>query len=155
MLKQDKMASCGTPGYINPAKKNSNIIALITYNHGIFRTLSSLIPEAYSKPCQIFKTMRDIENPDKLSTVYSSMFRHIHGHSAIFSHGQVYWGTLKHMVLIQMLPRYIELYSEIFRTLCNPCIYNRAIFRTLSRNLRHLQKPVKNVRWSSIFRALS
>ena len=84
------MASCGTPGYINPAKKNSIIIALITYNHGIFRTLSSLIPEAYSKPCQIFKTMRDIENPDKLSTVYSSMFRHIHGHSAIFSHGQVY-----------------------------------------------------------------
>ena len=39
--------------------------------------------------------------------------------------------------------RHIEPYSDIFRTLCNPCIYNRLIFRTLA-PLRHLKKPVQH-----------
>ena len=33
---------------------------------------------------------------------------------------------------IQVLLRHIEPYSNIFRTLCNTCIYNRAIFRILA-----------------------
>ena len=51
------------------------------------------------------------------------------GYSAIFSHVQTYWRTYRR---IQALLRHIEPYSNIFRTLCNPWIYNRAIFRTLA-----------------------
>ena len=51
--------------------------------------------------------------------------------------------------------RHIEPYSVTFRTLCNPYIYSpySELWNTL--NPRHLQKPVEQVRWSSIFRALS
>ena len=46
------------------------------------------MPETYSKPCQISKIMRHIENPGIVRTVYSDIFKHIQGHSAILSHGQ-------------------------------------------------------------------
>ena len=45
------------------------------------------------------------------------MFRHIDRHWGIFRY---YWGILCHIA------------SDIFRTLCNPCIYNGATFRTLT-----------------------
>ena len=58
---------------------------------------------AYSKPFQISKMMRHIENPGTVKTVYSEIFRRIQGHSPIFSHVQRHSGTL----------RYIEAYSGI------------------------------------------
>ena len=73
--------------------------------------------------------MRHIENPGIVRTVYSGIFRHIQGHSAIFSHVQSYWGTLRH---IKAYSGIIEAYRDILGTLRNPCIYNRAIFRTLA-----------------------
>ena len=33
---------------------------------------------------------------------------------------------------IQVFLRHIEPYSNIFTTLCNPCVYNRAILRPLT-----------------------
>ena len=107
---------------------------------------------AYLKPCQISKMMRHIENSSIVRTVYSGIFRHIQGHSAILSHVQGYWGTLRH---IQALLRCTESYSNMFRTLCNPCIYSRVIFITLThfepdvtskvcqtcKMTRHIQKP--------------
>ena len=50
---------------------------------------------------------------------YSDMFRHTEGLQDILSH-------------IQALLWHIESCSGIFRNLCNPCIYNLAIFRTLA-----------------------
>ena len=47
------------------------------------------MPGAYSKPCEISKMMRLIENAGIMRTVHSDMFRYIQGHSAIFSHVQV------------------------------------------------------------------
>ena len=55
----------------------------------------------YSEPCQIFKTMRYIENPGIVRTVYSGIFR-----TAILRDINAYSGI-------------IESYSNIFRTLCN------------------------------------
>ena len=55
------------------------------------------MPETYSKLCQITKMMRHIENPDIVRTVYSYTFRHIQGHSAIFSQVQGHLGTLMHI----------------------------------------------------------
>ena len=54
----------------------------------MFGTLACLMPEAYSKPCQISKIMRHIENPVIIRTVYSGICRHTQGHLAIFSHVQ-------------------------------------------------------------------
>ena len=65
------------------SRGNSNIVTLVTiimllYLYRItFRTLTHLMPEAYSKLCQISKMMRDIENPGIVNTVYSGTFRHI------------------------------------------------------------------------------
>ena len=73
--------------------------------------------------------VRDIENPSIVRTVYSGIFRHIQGYSAVLSHVQPYWGTLRY---IQALLRHIEPYSDIFRNTSNPCIFDRAIFRTLT-----------------------
>ena len=39
--------------------------------------LSYLIPEVYSKFCQVSKMMRQIENLGIVRTVYSGIFRHI------------------------------------------------------------------------------
>ena len=48
---------------------------------------------------------------------------------------------------IQALLRHVESYSDLFRILCNPYMYKRAIFRTLvDLEPRHLQKTVKHVR---------
>ena len=60
------------------------------------RTLAYLMPQAYSKFCQMFKMMRHIKNPGIDRTVNSGIFRHIHGHSTMFSHVQAYLGTLRH-----------------------------------------------------------
>ena len=42
------------------------------------------MPEAYSKPYQISKMMRHIENSGIVKTVYSDIFRDSQEHSAIF-----------------------------------------------------------------------
>ena len=66
--------------------------------------------------------MRHIENPSIVRKVYSGIF-----HLAIFSHVQ----TLRHIETYSGI-QHIEQYSEIFRTLCNPCIWKRAMFRTVT-----------------------
>ena len=48
------------------------------------------MPEAHSKPCQISKMMRRTGKPVIARAVYSGFFRHIQGHSAIFSNFQAY-----------------------------------------------------------------
>ena len=51
--------------------------------------------------------------------IHSSIFRHIQGHTCILRH-------------IQELLRNIEPYNiQTYPNLSNPCIYSRAIFRTL------------------------
>ena len=113
MLKKDNMVSCGAPGDTNRADKNYNIIALVTMimmllqlYRSIFRTFAYLMPEAYSKNCQISKIMRYIENPVIVKTVYSGICRHNQGHSTIFSHVHAYSGI-------------IEAYLVIFRQIQN------------------------------------
>ena len=91
----------------------------------------------------------------------------IQGHSAIFSHVQAYWRTIRHTEAIQTLLRHNAPYSDIFRNLCKLCLYNRGIFRTLAysepktsskacrtfKMIRHIQSPgiVKTI-YSSILR---
>ena len=75
MSKKDKMVSCGASSLTNWAEKNSNIITLVTII--ILTTLTYLMPDAYSKPCQISQMMRYIENPGIVKTVYSSIFKNI------------------------------------------------------------------------------
>ena len=48
------------------------------------------MPEAYSKPCQISKMMRHIENSGIVRTVFSGIFGNIQGYLAIFNHDQAY-----------------------------------------------------------------
>ena len=61
---------------------------------GIFRALTQ------SKPCQISKMIRHIENSGIVRRVYSGIFRHTEEHSVtlrlIFSHVQAYRGELRH-----------------------------------------------------------
>ena len=131
------MVSCWAPGCRNLADKKFNIITLVTVLFSlhceIFGNLAHLIPEAYSKPCQISNMMRYIENPDMVRKVCSGIFRHIQEHSAIFSHVQVHWGTLRN---IEAYSGIVEVFWAIFITLWNPYLYNRAIFRTLG----HLER---------------
>ena len=122
------------------------------------------MPEEWSKPCQTSKMMRHIENLVIVKTAhwgiikpiqqYSAMFRHIHGHYGILRHSQA-------------LLKRIEPYSRIFRTMCNPCICSRTIFRTLAhveleaslkvgrtcKMIRYIQRPgiVRTV-YSNIFK---
>ena len=92
MFKKDKMVSCRVPGCTNQVDKDFNIITLATIimliqlYGSIFRNLAHLMSEACSKPCQISKIMRHTGNPGILRIVYSGIFRHIQGHSAILSH---------------------------------------------------------------------
>ena len=66
------------------------------------------------------------------SKQFIQAFLGIQRRSAIFSHVQTYWRTLRH---IQELLRPTEIYPDISKSPCIPCIWNRAIFRTLA----HLQ----------------
>ena len=77
--------------YNNISYNNTNII-IITYYYfcNIIKIRTYLMPEAYSKPWQISKIMRYIENSGIVRIVYSGIFKHIQGHSAIFSHVQAY-----------------------------------------------------------------
>ena len=59
---------------------------------------------------------RHIENAGIVRTVYSRIFRHIQGHSAIFGHGQIYWGTLRHTEVYSDIS---EAYWAIFRHIQN------------------------------------
>ena len=133
---------------------------LLQLQHGIFRTRVYLIPEAYSKCWQISKMMRHIENPG-ISEQFIQAFSGILG---TFSNIQPLSGILSD---IKAYSDVIEPYSDIFRTLCNPCIYNRPIFRTLShvepevsskvcrtcKMIRLIQSPgIVRIVYSSIFK---
>ena len=90
------------------------------------------MPEAYEKLCQTSKMMSHIENPGIIRTVYSGIFRQTYlrtfsniqpcsgQYSAMFKRIEGHQRILKH---IQALLWHIKTYSDIFRTLCNPCIY--------------------------------
>ena len=73
-------------GYTNRANKNSNYNNISYNNDNVIITIS-----------------RCIQNSGIVRTLYSGVFRHIQGHSAIFSHGHAYWRIL----------RYIKAYSGI------------------------------------------
>ena len=85
------------------------------------------MPVVCSKPCQISKMMRHLENPGIVRIICLGIFRHV----------QAYF-TMKH---IQALLRHIELYSDIFRTLCKHCIYNHTIFRILTYLNQNASEP--------------
>ena len=113
-------------------------------NPGIFRTVYSDISLAYSE--QFIQT-------------FPGIFRDFQKYSATFSVFKAYRGIFRCW--------YIEVYSVIFRILCNPCIYNRIIFRTLAhldpqasskacgtrKMIRYIQSPgiIRTV-FSSIFK---
>ena len=48
------------------------------------------MPEAHSKPCQISKMMKHIENSVIVQKVYSDIFLDIQGDSAILNHVETY-----------------------------------------------------------------
>ena len=87
----------------------------------IFRILTYSISDAYLKPCQIFKIMRHIENPGIFVTVYSCIFRHIQGRSAMLNHVQACWGMLRGYLGIFSyywgIFSHIQTYSELCVTL--------------------------------------
>ena len=86
------MVSCRVSGCTNRSDKNSNIITLVTMIMllQLFRILPYLMSESYSKPTQISKMMKQVENPDIVKAVYSDIFKHIQGLLPIFSHVQAY-----------------------------------------------------------------
>ena len=124
------------------------------------------MPETYSKAYHISKMMRHIENSCMSEQFIQAFSDNTQVHSAIFSYVHAYWGRQK-VRHIQALLRHIESYSEIFKTLCNPCICNHAIFKTLThlepgasssvcgicKMIRHVQCPgiIRTV-YSTIFK---
>ena len=74
------------------------------------------MPEGYSKPFQICKMMRHIENATTITTVYSGIFRYIQRHSAIFSHVLAYWRTLTQKThdAISTFKRSVHLWVKLF-----------------------------------------
>ena len=76
------------------------------------------------------------ENPGIVGTVYSGNFRHLQGHSAIFTHVKAYWVMFRH---------YWGAWGHN-QTNSEPW---------LIWNLRILQKLVKHIRPSCIFRDLA
>ena len=98
------------------------------------------MPEAYSKPCQISRMMRHIENPGIVKTVYSCIFRDINNiqpcsdissdikaYSGIFKHC---WGSWSHI--------------QTFRTMCNPCIWVKVFENGPSKICE--RQPLKNLK---------
>ena len=83
---------------------------------GILKTLTYLMPEAYSEPYQMSKIMIYIENLGIARTVNSGIFRHIQLHS----------DTLRHIKVYSDICRLVGPYSDIY----NSCIYNCATFKT-------------------------
>ena len=71
MLKKDKMVAERLNVQIEQTRIN-NVIIIINNNNVIITILWH------------------IENPGIVRTVYSGIFRHIQGHSAIFTHAQAY-----------------------------------------------------------------
>ena len=66
-----------------------------------------------------------------MRTVYLEIFRV--GHSAIFSLVQAYWGALKYIeTYSEIIEAFSAIWSDIFRILCNPGIYNPFIFKILA-----------------------
>ena len=77
------------------------IMLLQLLYRSIFRTLAYLMSQTYSKLYHISKMMRYNKNPGIGRTVYSDIFRHIHGHSTISASSGIF--------------RDIKAYSDIFR----------------------------------------
>ena len=83
---------------------------------GILKTLTYLMPEAYSEPYQISKIMTYIENLGIARTVNSGIFRHIQGHLAIFSYIQTHWGILRYIQAFVGLLYHIQTYTTLAYT---------------------------------------
>ena len=66
------------------------------------------MPEAYAKPCQIFKMMKHTENPDIVRTVHSIQL-------TIFKHFQAYLGTFNNIQPRSGIVRDIKACCGIFR----------------------------------------
>ena len=77
-----------------------------------------------------------IENTGIVRTVYSGIFRDIQQYLGIFRH---YWGVWSH--------------NQTYLELCVTLAYTTVPYSELRQ--RHLQKLVKHVRWSCMFRALA
>ena len=97
-------------------------------NNNVIRTISRHIQDP-----GICNTWATFENPAYWDPWHSenSLFRHIQGQSAISSLVQAYRETIGYIEAYLGIIEAYESYSDIFRTLCNPYIYNRDIFRTL------------------------
>ena len=103
-------------------------------------TLEYLMFEAYSKPCQISKMMRHIENLDIVRTLYSGIFMHSSGS---FRNIQAYWRTLRH---IETYSGIIKAYWAKFRHSkfwVTIAYTNHAILRTLA----HLEPEAFSKAW--------
>ena len=90
----------------------------ISYNNNVVITMlrhiqNPLMQETYSKPCQISKMIRHIENLRIVRTVCSGILRYIKAYWGICRH---YWGILSD--------------SQTNSELCNLCMHNCAILRT-------------------------
>ena len=86
-------------GYTNRANKNSNSNNMSYNNDNVNITIS-----------------RCIENSGIVRTLYSGVFRHIQGLSAIFSYGHAYWRILRY---IKAYSGIIEAYGFIIRHIRN------------------------------------
>ena len=83
----------------------------------------------------MFKTLSTLRHDWELWYRHYSLFRRfqdIQGHATIFSHVHAYWWTLRHIEAYWEIIEAYEPYSDISKTLCSPCIYIRAIFKTLA-----------------------
>ena len=102
------------PGCTNRVYKSSNTIINISCNNdNVIITISG-----------------DIENPGGIViTVYLGIFRDIQQYSTIFRNIERYQDILRRL---QALSRHMKPKSDIFGILCNPCVYNRAMFKTLA-----------------------
>ena len=98
----------------------------------MIRTLVYSMLEAHLKSCQVSTVIRHNENPDIVKIVCLSSFRHIRRYSATLSYVKHVEGDQGIQRHIEALLRHTEPYSDIFRILWSPCIYNCAIFRTLT-----------------------
>ena len=85
---------------------------------------------------------RNIENPGIVRTVYSGIFRHIQGHSAIKSYVQTYCSIFRHYWGVR---RHYQTYSELCITLAYTTV--PYLEPWLIQNPSHLQKSVKHVRY--------
>ena len=103
----------------------------ISLYRGIFRTL--MVVE-YSKPCQISKMMKRIENPGTVRAVYSGISKYIQGHSTTCSTFQPFSGILRDIRVYRGIFRYylgILSYVQTYSDVCVTLIYTTVLHSEL------------------------